>query len=84
VRRLTDKQRDILQYIIEEIADEGRAPSLAEIKREFDIKGDWVIDKILGALESKRYISRERYQHRSITVLRGPGERQNPHLFCST
>lgn len=84
MKRLTDRQAAVLQFIIEEVAENGRAPTLGEIQAEFSIQHEFGVTKTLLALERKQYITRKRYQHRGITVLRGADEQHNPHQFCST
>jgi len=55
---LTKRQRNILEYIIEGIRDEGRPPTIAEMCQRFKINSTNGINDHLKALEKKGYIER--------------------------
>jgi repressor LexA len=55
---LTEKQQKILDFIKEYMREEGRAPSIPEIAKRFDMKSPNGVAKHLAALETKGYIER--------------------------
>lgn len=69
---ITERQRDVLDFIFDEIQDRGRAPTIGEIMAACKYRHDSPVLKVLLALEKKRYISRATRRHRGIEVLRMP------------
>lgn len=67
-RDLTQRQRQILEYVVECIRDEGRPPTLAEIGEHFSITSTNAISDHLIALEKKGYIERSNNKARGIHV----------------
>jgi repressor LexA len=65
---LTQKQQDILGYILEYVEREGYPPSIREIGRDFGIGSLRGVTVHLDALERKQYISRTNLP-RSIKVI---------------
>lgn len=70
MRKLNSRQREVLQAIIEDIADNGQAPTIFELKQSLGLEYDTQVTRALRSLEAKRFIERDRYKHRGITVLR--------------
>jgi repressor LexA len=67
-RDLTDRQREILEYIKSTVVDSGYQPSIREIGRHFGIRSTRGVVDHLEALERKGYISRHRDRNRSIRI----------------
>lgn len=55
---LTDRQREILEFIVESIREEGLPPTIAEIGLRFGISSTNGVNDHLQALERKGYIER--------------------------
>lgn len=68
MKKLTAKQRRILEFIIEFLKMEQMAPSVYEIADELSVKTSTVFAHLF-ALQKKGYISRSR-KARSIKVIR--------------
>ena len=67
---LTDRQREILDYILENIRTQGFPPSIPEIQKEFSFKSPTAASCHLNALEKKGYISRHPHKSRGIEVIK--------------
>jgi len=76
---LTNRQREVLDFIKDEIAGRGYPPSFREIASNFDIKSTNGVKVHMDALEKKGYINREPGLARGIelTSLAGAKESQN-------
>jgi len=59
-RALTDRQKQILDFIEEMINVSGLPPTIREIGRKFDISSTNGVRSILDALEVKGYIRRQK------------------------
>ena len=66
---LTERQNEILKFIILNKEKFGYPPSIPEIQEKFSFKSPNVVQDHLGALERKGYISRRAHKARSIEVL---------------
>jgi repressor LexA len=55
---LTERQREVLEFLKEYISERGYPPTLREVARELGIKWTKGIEKHLQALEKKGYIKR--------------------------
>jgi len=76
MRGLTDRQRKILDFLIDFHDDHGFPPTLEEIARRFKMANPSGARDHLVALEKKGYIERGRDKYgrarpRAITVLKG-------------
>jgi len=71
-RPLTERQRVILDFIIDAIRSRGFPPTLREIGREFNIRSTKGVNDHLEALERKGKIRRERDLSRAIEVVDMP------------
>ncbi len=70
---LTQRQKQVLQFITSYAEENGFSPSQREIAGHLNVSGTLPVMKHLGALERKGYIKRERV-NRGI-VLKGNGSR---------
>lgn len=66
---LTTRQYEVLSFIEEYIGGKGFSPALDDIRGEFDFTSNTAAKHVLGAIERKGYIRRERGIPRSIQVL---------------
>jgi repressor LexA len=69
---LTEKQRDVLDYIKRHIDDDGVAPTLQEIATAFGFRSTASAQKHVGLLEKKGFLKREKHQKRGLVL----GERE--------
>ena len=63
---LTDRQKEILQFIVRESEVRGFPPTIREIGEEMDIKSTNGVNDHLKALERKGYLTRGEQQSRSL------------------
>src|SRR5665648_345175 len=66
---LTERQSEILKFIILNKEKYGYPPSIPEIQENFSFKSPNAVQDHLGALERKGYISRRAHKARGIEVL---------------
>jgi repressor LexA len=66
VDELTDRQKEILQFIVRESENRGFPPTIREIGEEMDIKSTNGVNDHLKALERKGYLTRGEQQSRSL------------------
>jgi len=66
VDELTDRQKEILQFIVHESENRGFPPTIREIGEEMDIKSTNGVNDHLKALERKGYLTRGEQQSRSL------------------
>ncbi|MBU4228625.1 transcriptional repressor LexA [bacterium] len=66
---LTDRQGEILKFIILNKEKFGYPPSIPEIQEEFSFKSPNAVQDHLEALERKGYISRRAHKARGIEIL---------------
>lgn len=76
--KLTDRQQDILDFIVSEIQRRGYPPTLREISSRFDISSTQGVRRHIDALEKKGYIARESGA-RSISVASDILDLSNQH-----
>ncbi|MDO8594233.1 MAG: transcriptional repressor LexA [bacterium] len=65
---LTPKQKQVLEFVKKYTSKNEFAPSLQEIGKHLGVTSPATVHQHLAALESKGFLSREKSQHRSITV----------------
>lgn len=65
--KLTDRQQEILDFIVADIQTKGYPPTLREVANRFDISSTQGVRRHIDALEKKGYIVRESGA-RSLTV----------------
>ncbi|OPX28021.1 MAG: repressor LexA [Candidatus Omnitrophica bacterium 4484_171] len=66
---LTQRQKEILEFIISHIEQYGYPPSIPEIQEKFSFKSPNAVSDHLEALERKGYITRRPHKSRGIEVL---------------
>src|SRR5579884_589104 len=69
INQLTDKQRQIYDFIADKIESRGYGPTVREIGLAFDIKSPNGVMCHLKALEKKGLIKREGFSARAIMLL---------------
>lgn len=57
--KLTDRQQEILDFIVSDIQNKGYPPTLREVANQFDISSTQGVRRHIDALEKKGYIFRE-------------------------
>jgi len=81
VRQLTERQREILDFITDKIENRGYGPTVREIGEAFGIKSPNGVMCHLKALEKKGLIKREEHSARAIQIMdHSPGWRGLPML----
>ncbi len=68
---LTEKQRDVLNFIRRRISASGVAPTLQEIADGFGFSSTASAQKHVGLLERKGYLRREKHQKRGLVLAAG-------------
>jgi repressor LexA len=86
-KKLSERQRFILEYIRDFVGDHGYAPSIREIKSAVEAEGlvraesgntsTSVVDYNLKALEEAGYIRRDRNKSRAIEMVDSSGRNRN-------
>jgi repressor LexA len=82
---LTERQRDVLDFIRRKLDSDGVAPTLQEIADEFCFASTASAQKHVGLLEKKGFVRREKHQKRGLIVAdqsprSGVGESRLPLL----
>ncbi|HRH55544.1 MAG TPA: transcriptional repressor LexA [Candidatus Paceibacterota bacterium] len=68
---LTPAQKETLVFIQSYVKEHGKAPTIVELGKEFGLSSLRSVTQRLESLEKKGLIARDRFRHRSITVLAG-------------
>ena len=68
MEELTERQREILAFIVKETESRGFPPTIREIGEEMDIRSTNGVNDHLKALERKGYVSRGEQQSRSLVA----------------
>ncbi|WP_164000824.1 transcriptional repressor LexA [Pyxidicoccus caerfyrddinensis] len=66
MEELTDRQREILSFIVKETETRGFPPTIREIGEQMDIRSTNGVNDHLKALERKGYLNRGEQQSRSL------------------
>jgi repressor LexA len=69
---LTKKQRDLLIFIRDRVAEGGVPPSFEEMKEALDLKSKSGIHRLITALEERGFVQRLANRARAIEVLKFP------------
>ncbi len=69
---LTERQRDVLEFIEKSLNHSGVAPTLREISEEFGFASTASAQKHIALLERKGYLRREKHQKRGLVLARRP------------
>ena len=86
MEELTERQRQILGFIVRETETRGFPPTIREIGEEMDIRSTNGVNDHLKALERKGYLSRGEQQSRSLVATKrarlvlGLGQRKEPGM----
>jgi len=86
VEELTDRQKEILSFILKTSEERGFPPTIREIGEEMDIRSTNGVNDHLKALERKGYLTRGEQQSRSLVptkrarLILGVGARKDPHM----
>lgn len=67
--KISDKQREILEYIKQEILDKGYPPAVREICEAVDLKSTSSVHSHLETLEKNGYIRRDPTKPRAIEIM---------------
>ena len=62
MQTLTEKQKQILQFIRTHIERSGQAPTIREIGAEVQLRSSCTVKKHLDSLEAKGFLQRDRYK----------------------
>lgn len=87
MEELTDRQREILSFIVRETESRGFPPTIREIGEEMDIRSTNGVNDHLKALERKGYLNRGEQQSRSLVptkrarMVLGLGVKKDPDLL---
>lgn len=66
---LTEAQEEIFTLIKQHIAKTGESPTIVELQKQLGLNSIRSVTQRLESLERKGFITRDRFQHRSIKVL---------------
>src|SRR5262245_3919027 len=69
---LTERQRQILEFITKRIGEQGYPPTIGEIGEEMGIKSPNGLNHHLKALERKGYLKREVLKSRALRPVTSP------------
>lgn len=68
LHNLPQRQREVLHFIVRNIEDKHESPTIDEIANGTKLKYQQV-HEILNVLEEKKRIKRDKFKHRSITLV---------------
>src|SRR5215510_10622196 len=71
---LTERQRQVLEFIARSIRERGYPPTLREIGEQMGIRSTNGVNDHLKALERKGYLLREELKSRALRPVTGMGE----------
>lgn len=69
---LTERQRDVLEFIEKNLEEVGVAPTLREISDSFGFASTASAQKHIALLERKGFLRREKHQKRGLVLARRP------------
>ncbi len=87
MEELTDRQKEVLTFILKETEQRGFPPTIREIGEELDIHSTNGVNDHLKALERKGYLTRGEQQSRSLVptkrarMVLGLGQKRDPTLI---
>ncbi len=67
---LTKRQKEIYDFVVQDINTKGFPPTIAEIRKEFFFKSPTAVNDHLTAIEKKGYIKRHSHTSRGIEVVK--------------
>ena len=68
MKELTDREREVLDYIVGMLNENGYSPSIRDIKSALDFKSTSTVHTYLARLENKGYIQKEGGKSRTLRV----------------
>ncbi len=71
---MTERQREVFDFLVLYVKENGYPPTIREIREAFRLKSNRGVVDHLRALERKGYIRRNRKRSRAIEILNSPGE----------
>ena len=80
---LSEKQRQILEYMKKEVREKGYPPSVREICEAVGLKSTSTVHGHLARLEKKGYIRRDKTKPRAIEILEGVSENSSPREYVN-
>jgi repressor LexA len=72
---LTERQRDVLSFIEQQLERNGIAPTLREISERFGFASTASAQKHIALLERKGFLRREKHQKRGLVLTSSGGDR---------
>ena len=75
---LTKKQRELLLFLEERIAQSGVTPSFEEMKNKVGLKSKSGIHRLISALEDRGFIKKLPFKARAIEILKSSNVRSKP------
>ena len=78
---LTPTQKETLSFIQEYTTQHGKAPTITELGTQFSLRSLRSVTQRLEALERKGLIKRDRFRHRSITLIEGVASQMSSDLI---
>jgi repressor LexA len=87
MEELTDRQKQVLHFIVKETENRGFPPTIREIGEQMSIRSTNGVNDHLNALERKGYLQRGAQQSRSLVVTKrarlvlGLGARKDPTIL---
>ncbi len=78
MKDLTDRQKDIFQYIKRSVNDKGYPPSVREIGNAVGLQSSSTVHGHLAKLETKGYIRRDPTKPRAIEIVQAPDDNASP------
>ena len=72
MKKLTDRQAKVLEFIIDSLDERGYPPTIREIGMHMDIRSTNGVNDHLKALERKGYLLREQSKSRALRPMYGP------------
>lgn len=73
MKGLTDKQRQVFEFIRSQIVETNRPPTIREIGTEFSMSSTGSVRDVLRALAKKGFIQKDSGVSRGIRIKAGPG-----------
>src|SRR5262249_16892899 len=75
---LTRKQRELLQFIQERLADSGVSPSFDEMKEALGMKSKSGLHRLITGLEERGFIRRLPHRARALEIMRLAEDQRKP------
>lgn len=79
--QLTERQKEILEFIRQFIDETGYPPTLRDISRKFGMSSTFGVQRHIDALTKKGYLSKESNTSRGLCLVRDESSRNEPDPF---